>query len=123
MNRKRHQLYPITPVPKPRMTRGDKFQKRPRGCAYRAFCDEVRIRKVHVPEAGSHITFTMPMPKSWSNKKRAEMDGKPHQQTPDVDNLQKALMDAVFDDDSHVYDMRVTKVWGREGAIIVEEAA
>ncbi|MGU0055537.1 RusA family crossover junction endodeoxyribonuclease [Enterobacter hormaechei] len=43
------------------------------------------------------------------------MNGKPHQQKPDKDNLEKALLDAIFDDDSRVWDGRVTKVWGRGG--------
>jgi len=110
--------YPIVPVPKPRMTRRDQWAKRPAVLRYRAFCDEVRLRKVQLKEAGCHIFFILPMPSSWSKKKRAEMDGKPHQQTPDKDNLEKALLDALFqDDDSHIWDSRVTKLWGHKGEI------
>lgn len=36
--------YPIVPVPKPRMTQRDKWQKRPAVMRYRAFCDEVRAK-------------------------------------------------------------------------------
>ncbi len=75
-----------------------------------------------LPEAGYHITFVIPMPQSWSKKKRAQHAGKPHQQKPDKDNLEKALLDAVFDEDSHVWDGRVTKIWGEKGQIIIEEA-
>lgn len=57
------------------------------------------------------------MPPSWSDKKRSAMNGKPHQQKPDKDNLEKALLDAIFDDDSRVWDGRVTKVWGEVGQI------
>jgi Holliday junction resolvase RusA-like endonuclease len=63
------------------------------------------------------------MPKSWSKKKREQMHGKPHQQKPDVDNFAKAVLDALFEDDSHIHDIRVSKIWGHTGAIIVEEAA
>jgi Holliday junction resolvase RusA-like endonuclease len=49
------------------------------------------------------------------------MDGKPHQSKPDKDNLEKALMDALFTDDSHIWDSRVTKLWGKEGQIIIKE--
>jgi len=59
------------------------------------------------------------MPKSWSKKKRAEMAGKPHQAKPDKDNLEKALLDAVFEEDSQIWDNRVSKFWGDEGAIII----
>jgi Holliday junction resolvase RusA-like endonuclease len=48
------------------------------------------------------------------------MDGKPHQQKPDKDNLEKSILDAVFDDDSKVWDGRVSKLWGVDGKIVVE---
>jgi hypothetical protein len=63
-------IYDITPLGKPRMTRADKWKTRPAVMRYRAFCDEVRLRKIHLPESGAHITFVMPMPPSWSKKKR-----------------------------------------------------
>jgi Holliday junction resolvase RusA-like endonuclease len=63
------------------------------------------------------------MPSSWSKKKRQAMAGKPHQQKPDKDNLEKALMDAIYADDSHIWDSRVTKLWGEEGQIIIGEIA
>ncbi|AMO48870.1 Endodeoxyribonuclease RusA [Enterobacter sp. FY-07] len=103
------------------MTRSDKWKKRPEVLRYRAFCDEVRARGVILPESGSHITFILPMPQSWSKKKRAEMNGKPHKSKPDKDNLEKALLDALFEDDSHVWDSRVTKLWGEVGQVIIRE--
>lgn len=113
--------YLVTPFGKPRMTRSDKWKQRPPVLRYRLFCDEVRLHNIKLPESGAHVTFILPMPASWSKKKRAEMDGKPHQQKPDFDNLMKALMDALFDDDSHIWDARVSKIWGEQGAIIVQE--
>lgn len=73
-----------------------------------------------IPENGAHITFVMPMPQSWSKKKRASMDCQPHQQKPDLDNLTKSLLDALFEDDSHIWDARTSKVWGETGMIIIE---
>jgi Holliday junction resolvase RusA-like endonuclease len=102
------------------MTRRDKWKQRPCVVAYWAFKDEVRIRKVHVPVCDTHVTFVLPMPPSWSKKKRAAMDGAPHQQTPDVDNLVKALLDAIYANDCHVYDIRGSKFWGVDGKIIVK---
>lgn len=113
--------YPITPVPKPRMTRSDKWNKRDCVLRYRAFADECRLRGIRVPEQGAHITFVLPMPQSWSKKKRAEMAGKPHQQRPDVDNLHKSLLDALYDDDCTVWDCRISKRWGESGKIIINE--
>jgi hypothetical protein len=103
------------------MTRADKWKRRDCVLRYRAFADEVRLRGVTLPNHGWHVTFVLPMPKSWSEKRKLEMDGKPHQQKPDKDNLEKSLLDALFTDDCRVWDGRVTKRWGREGAIIVED--
>ena len=114
-------LYPVVPVPKPRMTQRDKWQKRPAVMRYRAFCDDLRAHKCTLPESGSHVIFHMPMPKSWSKKKRAEMLGQPHRQKPDVDNLTKAILDAVLKDDSGVWDMRTTKIWSDIGCIEIRD--
>lgn len=114
-------VYNIIPLGKPRMTRADKWKKRPEVLRYRAFCDEVRLSKVTLPESGYHVIFVLPMPPSWSKKKRALMDGEPHQQKPDKDNLEKALLDALFGEDSHIWDGRVTKIWGETGKMIIRE--
>ncbi|WP_447781252.1 RusA family crossover junction endodeoxyribonuclease [Enterobacter asburiae] len=113
--------YLITPVGKPRMTRADKWKQRPPVMRYRMFCDEARLHGIQVPENGTHITFVLPMPQSWSKKKREAMDGQPHQQKPDLDNLTKSLLDALFEDDSHIWDARTSKVWGETGMIIIED--
>ncbi|WP_460029401.1 RusA family crossover junction endodeoxyribonuclease [Mannheimia haemolytica] len=113
--------YSITAMGKPRMTRADKWKKRDCVLRYRAFKDEVRLHNVSLPESGYHLIFVMPMPQSWSKKKKAEMNGKPHQQKPDKDNLEKALLDALFEDDCRIWDGRVTKIWGEMGKIVVKE--
>jgi Holliday junction resolvase RusA-like endonuclease len=113
--------YEIVPMGKPRMTQKDKWAKRPAVLRYRAFKDECRLKKVVVPESAAHIIFVIPMPSSWSKQKRAEMAGKGHQQKPDLDNLHKALLDAVFEEDSHVFDHRVSKIWGVTGKILIGE--
>lgn len=110
-------VYDIVPVPKPRQTRSDKWKQRPPVMRYRAFADEVRLRGVEVKESGSHVVFVMPMPKSWSKVKHNQMVYAPHQQKPDVDNLCKALLDALFGDDSHIHDIRISKIWGVRGEI------
>ena len=51
------------------------------------------------------------------------MTGKPHQSKPDIDNLIKAFLDALLDDDAHVWDIRATKVWGTDGSIEVRDLA
>jgi len=112
-------IYLIIPVPKPRMTRGDKRQKRPRGTHYRAFKQECQLKRVRC-YSGDNVTFIMPMAKSWSKKKRDEMLGQPHTQTPDLDNLLKALWDACLDDDAHIHTITARKIWGLSGKIEIK---
>jgi Holliday junction resolvase RusA-like endonuclease len=112
--------YDITPVPKPRQTQRDKWAKRPAVLRYRAFADEVRLRKVKLPEH-AHVLFVLPMPASWNQTQRGGHRGAAHLQKPDVDNLQKGLLDALYEDDSGVWDIRATKIWGDKGAIWVRE--
>jgi len=113
-------IYDITPIPKPRMTRSDAWRKRPAVMRYWAFKEECRLRKVKLTEGDSVITFVLPMPKSWNALKRQTMNGQPHKQTPDLDNLIKALQDAVFDQDKTIHRVTLSKVWGIKGQIIVE---
>ena len=114
-------IYPITPCPKPRMTQADKWKKRPPVMRYRAFADEVRLRGVTVDESRSQVIFTIPMPKSWSKRKKLEHDGEPHRQKPDIDNLAKALLDALFEDDSHIWRFSAEKRWGYTGLVTISE--
>ena len=106
----------VTPTPKPRMTQRDKWLNPPRPAVvrYHAFADELRLRTNHLdnfPAAVFDVVFYLPMPASWSKKKRAKMDGCAHQQKPDRDNLLKAFQDALCSDDAHIYDGRVAKYW------------
>lgn len=66
------------------------------------------------------VTFSIPMPKSWSDKKKREMRYMPHKQTPDVDNLIKGLMDTL-PEDSHIWNIHIEKVWDITGSIRVEQ--
>ncbi len=109
-------IYKITPTPEPRMTKSDRWKQRPCVMQYRAFCDECRAARA-VVDPGDHVIFYLPMPGSWSGRKMMRMIGTPHLSKPDVDNLLKALLDAFHVNDSHIWDVRATKVWARTGAI------
>ena len=110
-------IYAITAVPKPRQTRSDRWKQRPAVMRYRAFADECRALRMDLPDHGAHIIFHIPMPTSWSRKKRAEMNGQPHRSRPDADNMVKALFDATRGEDSGIWDFRATKRWAEHGAI------
>lgn len=112
-------IYPITPIGKPRMTQRDKWKKRPVVQRYYSFKDQVRLHKVILNYRNQRVIFVIPMPKSWPKVKRDVFKGTEHQQKPDIDNLFKALADSIFKDDSHISDIRISKIWGDEGAIII----
>ncbi len=104
------------------MTRRDKWQKprRPEVQRYFDFKEKVFFNNIQIKESGTAIIFVLPMPKSWSNKKKQEMEGTPHLQKPDTSNLLKAIEDAVFDDDSRIWNYNgLTKIWGYTGQIII----
>jgi Holliday junction resolvase RusA-like endonuclease len=102
------------------MTQRDRWAKRPAVQRYFAFRDEVRLHGVVIPDR-VRIIFVMPMPASWSAKKRAEMDGQPHTVRPDGDNLAKGIFDSVFENDAHIWEVHYTKIWGVEAAIEIGE--
>lgn len=112
----------ITPVPKPRMTQRDKWANRPCVARYHDFKDLIRASQITIPSSGCIVTFILPMPKSWSKKKREAVNGAPHKAKPDIDNLLKALLDSVFNDDAHIYDIRAIKKWGENGQIVIEHS-
>lgn len=71
------------------------------------------------------LTFFLTMPKSWSKKKLDEMDGQYCAHVADIDNLEKAVYDAmnkvVFEDDKQIVDHHVRKYWTRnDGRIEVK---
>lgn len=114
----------INPKPAPRMVRSDKWKKRSIVTdyfswrnAFRLLCNQAGYK---VLEPVLDITFIIAMPGSWSEKKRVLMDGKPHQQRPDRDNLLKSVQDAFNVDDGFVWAGRTTKVWGYTGKIMIE---
>lgn len=106
------------------MTRRDTWAQRPVVLKYRAFCDalreQVKEQDFTLPEAGFNLWYHIPMPKTWSKKKKAAMRGQPHQQTPDVDNITKGVFDALLGQDSGIWDVRSGKFWAEEGRIEIE---
>lgn len=70
-----------------------------------------RLRKF--PDAPLSLSWRayFEIPASWSKKRQAEMAGQPHQQKPDRDNIDKAIMDALFDDDAGVAFGTTAKYW------------
>ena len=118
----------ITPTPAPRMTQQDRWAKRPAVVRYIGFQKHLvmlcNIKGLTALPNEMGWTFEMPIPKSWSKKKKAEMIGRPHRQKPDLDNLIKGFQDSMTygreDDDSHIDSYLPTrKIWAEIGRIII----
>lgn len=119
-------LLDVEPVAKPRMTRRDRWKRRPAVVRYHDYCDRVRdeLARLGIEEVAPggrlRVQFILPMPASWSKRRRASMAGAPHQSRPDVDNLVKGLLDAALPDgDAGVWQVRAEKYWGGRGGIIL----
>lgn len=103
------------------MVASDKYKERPIVLRYWAYKEELQLKcKAQNVELGEelHVDFLIKMPKTWSKKKKEKMYLSPHKQTPDVDNLTKALMDCLLKNDSHVWSLKIRKFWHDHGAIM-----
>ena len=111
----------LEPCAKPRMTQSDKWKKRKCVVKYFSFKDKLNYEANKVgykPTVPLSIVFVITMPKSWSKRKKDQMDGKPHKSRPDLDNLIKAFKDALLEEDSHVWQYgKMEKRWGHLGNI------
>lgn len=61
-----------------------------------------KAKKFVLPSQGLCITYFIPVPKSWSKKKKAKYHGTLHQSQPDIDNLVKATFDSLAREDKYV---------------------
>jgi len=113
--------YPKRGLPKPRMTKADTWKKRPIVLKYWEYKDDIqKWANKNDFTLGQEVcaVFNIPMPKSWSKKKKEMMVNTHHKQKPDIDNLLKGLMDALLEEDSHVHTVFSRKVWAEEGSIV-----
>lgn len=62
------------------------------------------------------VTFFMPLPASWSKKKKASQEEQPHVSRPDLDNLIKWLCDIaggiIYHDDCIISQINARKIYG-----------
>tara|TARA_R110000787_G_scaffold218836_1_gene327535 strand:- start:975 stop:1364 length:390 start_codon:yes stop_codon:yes gene_type:complete len=114
----------IDPVAKPRMTRRDRWMKRPCVMRYRVYANRLReaaLLQKYVPANELIMQFHIKMPVSWSKKKKEQMRGKPMQSRPDIDNLQKSILDSLFpDEDSAIWKVCASKRWADVGSVTIK---
>lgn len=115
--------FTIEPVGKPRIVRSDTWNPRAQVAKYYLFKDELNLQakiKRYVLSDSLSIVFHIPMPASWSLKKKLTMAGQPCKSKPDIDNLVKAFTDALTTDDAHIYEIHAVKKWSERGLIEVQ---
>lgn len=113
----------LVPCPAPRMVQSDKWKKRPCVVRYFTFRDELQRQANQQGFTlcnGLTYIFLLPMPDSWSKKKKDAMRHQLHEQTPDIDNLQKSLMDGMLSQDKAIAHIQnIFKLWSDSGQIII----
>lgn len=108
---------------KPRMTQRDAWAKRPCVIKYYNFKDNITLQantQNFTINESIDVVVGVQIPKSWTKKKKAEMEGMPHQQRPDIDNYVKAILDALCEEDSYVHTVNARKVWFSEPFITIK---
>ena len=113
--------FDVVPVAAPRMNRADRWKKRPCVVRYFEYRDQVRALAAEQGFALAEeflLWFQVPMPKSWSQRRKRMMFGEPCRSKPDVDNLAKGFFDC-FGEDKHVWSVQITKTWHDKGGIVV----
>lgn len=95
--------------------------------AYEAAVRDAGAPHFDAPIAGPvrlRIVAYFEMPRSWSKRKRAEMQGQFHTQKPDGDNVLKSFKDGLngiaWNDDCQVADARVVKRWATHAETFVQ---
>jgi Holliday junction resolvase RusA-like endonuclease len=107
------------------MTRSDRWKKRKCVIKYWHFKDKLKrlFRENNIVIKDElFIEFRLPMPKSWSKKKKKEYNGQFHDKRPDIDNLLKSVLDSLFEEDSHVHSVKARKLWSDEPCIVIMDS-
>lgn len=103
------------------MTQRDKWKKRAVVLRYYSFKDQLRMCLNQIPNLRATLesgiveslswTAYFPIPPSWSSRKKVQMAGELHRAKPDRDNIDKAILDALFAEDSGVACGHIEKRW------------
>lgn len=112
----------IEPIGKVRMVRSDAWSGRVAVAKYWKYKDDLNKlanSNQYKIKNKLKVKFYLSMPKSWSSRKKTRMDKKPHDSKPDLDNLLKAFMDCLMENDSKVYKIESSKYWAIKGYIEV----
>ena len=132
-SKRRFYLFDIIPMGAPRLSQSDKWKtnpnhldpnKRQRRCVteYFAFKNMLTLQAKQLNfELGKiyDALYLIPMPNSWSEKKKQTMNGMPCEVKPDTDNITKAIKDTLRKNDSDIWYEKAEKRWAFNGSIII----
>lgn len=130
---RRFYLFDIIPIGAPRLTQSDKWKTNPNHpdpnkrqrkavTQYFAFKTLLQLQANQMQfELGQILDalYLIPMPNSWSNKKKERMNGMPCEVKPDTDNITKAIKDTLRKNDSDIWYEKAEKRWAYHGSIII----
>lgn len=79
---------------------------------YKKDLKEEAQRQLYFPRTDNFwMKFFLPIPKSWSDKKKRQLCFEPHLNKKDLDNYCKAILDSLYPKDQIVWDFRASKFW------------
>jgi Holliday junction resolvase RusA-like endonuclease len=130
---RRFYLFDIIPIGAPRMTQSDRWKTNPnhidpkkrqrkRVTQYFAFKALLQLQSKELNfelKNALDAVYLIPMPNSWSNKKKERMNGLPCEVKPDTDNITKAIKDTLRKNDSDIWYEKAEKRWAYHGSIII----
>ena len=114
-------VFDLEPTAYPRMTRSDKWNKRDCVVKYKRFKNALALKalKARFTLANNiEIDFHIKIPKS---RAKEGLEGKRHQQTPDLDNLIKSVLDALLANDSTIHEIKARKFWAKEPKVVIRQ--
>jgi Holliday junction resolvase RusA-like endonuclease len=130
---RRYYLFDVVPMGAIRMTQSDRWKtnpnhndpkKRQREVVTQYFdyknkiVQQARQMNFQLPEV-LEVVFLVPMPFTWSEKKKVRNNKKPVKKRPDIDNYVKAFMDAMSNEDGNIWKIIAEKRYAFRGSILV----
>lgn len=117
---------PGAAIGKPRMTQKDKWAKRDCVMRYRAWADHLRLL-AHaaggLPDTDRILEVSwvarFEPPKGTSKKRMAAMIGNLHRVKPDRDNIDKAVLDVLFENDQGIACGTIRKEWAEQSSLTI----
>ena len=130
---RRFYVFDVVPMGAVRMSQSDKWKtnpnhpdprkrKRESVVRYHNFKNRI-LDQAHLMnfELGQvfEAVYLMPMPNTWSIKKKREMVGLPNKVRPDTDNITKAIKDTLRKEDGDIWCEKAEKRWAYLGSILI----